>query len=54
MGVSTWPILAGICVVFVILGVWAIAQIFPVNSRGSDTPPQDAVHQSEPQKREGP
>lgn len=52
MVMSAWPILAGICVVFVILGVWAIARIFPIN--GNDTPPGDAVHPTELQRRECP
>lgn len=54
MVMTAWPILAGICVVFVVLGVWAIAQIFPVNSRGSGAPPEDADHPTKPQKRENP
>jgi hypothetical protein len=54
MFVSEWPILAGICVVFVILGVWAIAQIFPMTTRARDKPSKGAAHprkQSKPQKR---
>lgn len=29
MAMSTWLFLAGICVIYVALGFWAVSQIFP-------------------------
>lgn len=29
MAMSTWLFLAGICVIYVVLGFWAVSQIFP-------------------------
>lgn len=60
MVLGAWLILAGVCVVFVALGVWAIAQIFPIKpvaTRRSRARSSEVSHRAtepieQPQKRE--
>lgn len=45
MVLSTWLVLAGICLIYVALEFWAVAQIFPTNR--VVTPPTSHYRQQE-------
>ena len=38
MALGAWLVLAGVCLLYVALGVWAVAQIFPADRSGTHPP----------------
>ena len=38
MAMGAWLVLAGVCLLHVALGVWAVAQIFPADRSGTHPP----------------
>lgn len=44
MAMSTWLALAGICLLYVGLGLWAVSQIFPSDRATTPDPTQTSNH----------
>ena len=45
MGISSWLVLAGVCLLYIALGFWAVSQIFP-NRRTNRKPDPDRQSES--------
>ena len=44
MAISTWLALAGICLIYVSLGLWAVSQIFPSDRATTPNPTQTSTN----------
>lgn len=51
MTIDTWLLLVGVCAVYITLGVWAVAQIFPSAERTHAVTPVSA-HESPSQNND--